>query len=146
MRTMQWRADANEMFNNMDITTQYVQVFNDESEVAHAAGMEQSVVNDDEEEQEEDAIYARDLPTPNMAAWIIPDVRTDTTFTELWETYLLHMEDRRAEVTIPVIEWRSLIGRTSHEGLLEQLRRYEMLYGSINHAYILVAFGRVYRL
>jgi hypothetical protein len=138
-------ADANEMFNNMGITTQYEQVFDDESEIAHAAGMEQSELNDDEE-QEEDALYARDLPTPNMAAWVITDVRTDTTFTEFWETYLLHMEDTRAEVTIQLIEWRSLLGRTAHEGLLEKLRRYEVLYGSINRAYTLVAYGRVYRL
>jgi hypothetical protein len=114
-------ADANEMFNNIGITTQYEQVF-------------------------DNAMYVRDLPTLNMTAWVIPDVRTDTTFTELWETYLLHMEDTRVEVTIQLIRWTSLLGRTSHEGLLEQLRRYEMMYGSINRAYILVAFGRVYRL
>ena len=65
---------------------------------------------------------------------------------EFWETYLLHMEDTRAEVTIQLIEWRSLLGRKSHKGLLEQLRRYEVLYGNINRAYILVAFGRGYRL
>jgi hypothetical protein len=70
------------MFNNMGITTQYEQVFDDESKVAHAAGMEQSELNDDEEEQEEDALYARDLPTPNITACLIPNVRTDTTFTE----------------------------------------------------------------
>ena len=68
--------DANEMFNSMSITTQYEQVFDDESEVAHAAGMEQSEPYDEEEEKEENALYARDLPTPNMAAWMIPDVRT----------------------------------------------------------------------
>ena len=83
----------------------------------------------------DDALYARDLPTPNMNAWVIPNVRTDTTFTELWETYLLHMEDTRVEVTVQLIEWRSLIGRTSHEGLLEQLRRYEMA-ASTMHTYL----------
>ena len=134
-------ADANEMFNNMGITTQNEQIFYDESEVAHAAGMEQSKLNDDEEEQEEDALYARDLLTLNMAAWVIPDVRIDTTFTEFWATYLLHMEDTRVEVLIQLIEWRSLLGRTAHEGLLEKLRRYEVLYGSINRAYTLVAYG-----
>ena len=76
-----------------------------------------------------------------LLTWI-HDVRTDTTFTEFWETYLLHMEDTRTEVTIQLIEWRTLLGRTSHEGLLEQLHRYAVLYGSINHAYILVAFGK----
>jgi hypothetical protein len=56
------------------------------------------------------------------------------------------MEDTRAEVTIQLIKWRSLLGRSSHEGLLEQLRRYEVLYGSINRACILVAFRWVYSL
>ena len=92
------------------------------------------VVTQEEEEMEEDALYARDLPTPDMASWVIPDVSTNTTFTEFWETYLLHMEDTRAEITMQLIEWRSLLGRTSHEGLLEQLRMYELLYGSVNHA------------
>ena len=114
--------------------------------MSHAAALDPPVVTQDEEEMEEDALYARDLPTPDMESWVIPDVSTDTTFTEFWETYLLHMEDTRAEITIQLIEWRSLLGRTSHEGILEQLRRYEVLYGNINHAYILVAFGRVYRL
>ena len=139
-------AEASEMFNQMGIAAPYVQVFEDESEVSHAAAMEQSDVTQEEEELEEDALYARDLPTPDMASRVIQDVRTDTTFTEFWKTYLLHMEDTRTEVTLQLIEWRSLLGRTSHEGFLEQLRRYEALYGSINHAYILVAYGRVYRL
>ena len=65
---------------------------------------------------------------------------------KFWETYLLHMKHTRAEITIPLIEWRSLLGRTSHVELLEQLPRYKALYGSINRAYILVAYGRVYRL
>ena len=99
--------------------------------------MEQPEVKEEEEEKEEDALYERDLPTPDMASWVIQDVRTDTTFTEFWETYLLHMEDTRTEATLQLIEWRSLLGRTSHEGFLEQLRRYEVLYGSFNHAYIL---------
>jgi hypothetical protein len=139
-------AEANEMFINMRITTSYVQVFYDEPEVSHAAGMETPQPQVKEEEQEEDALYARDLPTPNMAAWVFTDVRTGTTFTEFWETHLLHMKDTRAKIVIPLIEWRSLLGRTSHEGLLEQLLRYEALYRSINRAYILVAYGRVYRL
>jgi hypothetical protein len=85
-------AEANEM--------PYVHVFDDESEVSHAAGIEPPELPDDDEKKKENALYARDLPTSNMASWVISDVRTDTTFTELWETYLLHMEDTREEVTI----------------------------------------------
>ena len=95
-------SEANEMFNNMGIVAPHVNVFDDESEVSHAASMEQSETQSADEEEKE--LYARDLPTPNMAAWVIPDVRTDTTFTEFWETYLMHMEDTRAEVTIQLIE------------------------------------------
>ena len=81
-----------------------------------------------------------------MTSGIILDVRTDTTFTEMWETYQLHMEDNRATITVHLIEWRSLLGRTSHEGLLEQLSRYQQLYGDINPRFILIAYGREYRL
>ena len=125
-------AEASAMFNQMGIAAPYVQVFEDESEVTHAAAMDPSVVTQEEEELEEDALSARDLPTPDMTSWVIQDVRTDTTFTEFWKTYLLHMKDTRTEVTIQLIEWRSLLGRTSHQGLLEQLRRYEVLYGNIS--------------
>ena len=100
-------AEANAMFNQMGIAASYVQVFEDESEMLHAAAMEQPEVTQEEEELEEleeNALYARDLPTPNMASWVIQDVRTDTTFTEFWEIYLLHMEDTRTEVTIQMIE------------------------------------------
>ena len=62
--------------------------------MSHAAAMKQPEVTE-EEEQEKNALYARDLPTLDMASWVIQDVRTDTTFTEFWETYLLHMEDTR---------------------------------------------------
>ena len=86
-------AEASEMFNHMGIAAPYVQVFEDESEVSHAAGMEQPEVKEEDEEKEGDALYARDLPTPDINSWIILDVRTDTTFTEFRETYLLHMED-----------------------------------------------------
>ena len=65
---------------------------------------------------------------------------------KLWGTNLLHMEDTRVEVTIQLNERRSLLGRTSHEGLLEQLLRYEAFYGKNNRVYIFVAYGRVYRL
>ena len=96
-------AEASEMFNQMGIAAPYVQVFEDESEVSHAAAMEQPDVTREEEELEEDALYACDLPAPDMASWVIQDVRTDTTFTEFWETYLLHMEDTRTEVTLQLI-------------------------------------------
>ena len=72
--------------------------------MSHAAAIEQPDVTQEEEELEEDALYARDLPTPDMASWVIQDVRTDTAFTEFWETYLLYMEDTRTEVTIQLIE------------------------------------------
>jgi hypothetical protein len=42
-------AEANEMFINMDITTSFVQVFGDEPEVSHAAGMEPPQPQDAEE-------------------------------------------------------------------------------------------------
>ena len=98
-------ADANEMFNNMGITAPYNLVFDDELEVFNAADMEPPETKSVDEEGEENSLYARDLPTPNMASWIIPDVRTDTTFTELWETYLLHKEETRAQITVQLIEW-----------------------------------------
>ena len=66
--------------------------------------MQQVEVKGEDEEKKEDTLYARDLPTPDMASWVIPDVRTDTTFTEFWENYLLYMEDTRTEVTIKSIE------------------------------------------
>ena len=93
------------MFTQMGIAAPYIHEFEDESKVSHAAAMDPPVVTQEEEELEEDALYARDLPTPDMASWVIQDVRTDTTFTEFWETYLLHMEDTRTEVTIQLIEW-----------------------------------------
>ena len=134
------------MFHNMGIAAPYVNVFDDESEVSHSAGMEPPETTSEDEEAEKEALYARDLPIPNMASWVIPDVRTHTKFTEFWKTYLMHMEYTRVEVTIQLIEWISLLGRTSHEGLLEKLLRYQEFYGIINRAYILVAYGRVYRL
>jgi hypothetical protein len=75
-------AEANELFNNMGIAAPYVYVFDDESEVSHAAGMEPPESKDKDEEKKEDALYARNLPTPNKPSWVIPDVGTDTTFTE----------------------------------------------------------------
>jgi hypothetical protein len=99
-------ADANEMFSNMGITAVYDTIFNDEEEVTTAADTEPSETNTEDYEIEEDSLYARDLPTPNMTSWIISDVRTDTTFTEMWETYHLHMEDKRAMITVQLIEWR----------------------------------------
>ena len=39
-----------------------------------------------------------------------------------------------------------MLGRTSHEGLLEQLSRYQQLYGDINPRFTLIAYGRAYRL
>ena len=53
-------AEANEMINNMGIAAPYVQVFDDESEVSHAVGMEQPESKEEDEEKEEDALYARD--------------------------------------------------------------------------------------
>ena len=76
-------AEASAMFTQMGIAAPFVQEFEDESEVSHAAAMGPPVVTQEEEELEEDALYARDLPTPDMAPWVIQDVRTDTTFTEL---------------------------------------------------------------
>ena len=130
----------------MGITAVNDTIFNDEEEVTTAAATEPLQTNTEDYEIEEESLYARDLPTPNMTSWIIPDVRTDTTFTEMWETYQLHMEDNRATITVQLIERRSLLGRTSHEGLLEQLSRYQQLYGDINPRFTLTAYGRAYRL
>ena len=59
-------AEASAMFNHMGIAAPYVQVFEDESEVSHAAAMKQPEVTEEEDEQRENALYARDLPTPDM--------------------------------------------------------------------------------
>jgi hypothetical protein len=97
-------AEANEMFNNMGIAASYVHLFDDDPEVSHASGMEPRESKDKDEEKEEDALYSRYLPLPNMASWVIPDVRTDTTLTEFWETYLMLIKDTHAEITIQLIE------------------------------------------
>ena len=60
-------AEASAMFTQMGIAAPYIQEFEDESEVSHAAAMDPPVVTQEEEELEEDALYARDLPTPDMA-------------------------------------------------------------------------------
>ena len=106
-------AYADAIFSTMGIATVYATIFNDGGGHNCRSGH-----NAEDYEIEDDSLYARDLPTPNMTSWIIPDVRTDTTFTEMWETYQLRMEDNRAMITVQLIEWRSLLGRTSHEGLL----------------------------
>ena len=58
----------------------------------------------------------------------------------------MHMEDNRVTITVQLIEWRLLLGGISHEGLLEQLSRYQQLYGDINPRFIRIAYGRAYRL
>jgi hypothetical protein len=84
-------ADANAMFSNMGITAVYDTIFDDEEEVTTAAATEPPESSTEDYEIEENSLYARDFSTSNMTSWITPDVRTDTTFTEMWETYQFHM-------------------------------------------------------
>ena len=84
-------ADANAMFSTMGMTAVYDTIFTDEEEVTTAAATEPPETDTEDYEIEEGSLYARELPTSKMASWIISQVRTDTTFTEMWETYQLHM-------------------------------------------------------
>ena len=60
-------AEASAMFTQMGIAAPYIQEFEDESEVSHAAALDPPVVTQ-EEELEKDALYARDLLTLDMAS------------------------------------------------------------------------------
>ena len=68
----------------------------------------------------------------------------DTVFREMSENLQMRCSDMRAPVVPAFVEWKSLIKRTVHAGLLAQMDQLEEIIEPINEKHTLIAYGRMF--
>jgi hypothetical protein len=107
------------------------------------------VVEDTPEEEEEDVnddsnVYARELPVSSMDGFPFRQPAQDMMFREMSENLQMRCSDMRAPVVPAFVEWKSLIKRTVHAGLLAQMDQLEEIIEPINEKHTLIAYGRMF--
>jgi hypothetical protein len=84
------------------------------------------------------------LPVPNMESYPFIQPELDTVFREMFKNLQMRGSDMQAPVDIAFVEWKSLIIRTVHAGLLAQMDQLEELIGPINEEHTLLAHGQMF--
>jgi hypothetical protein len=100
---------------------------------------------EEEEEVVEDGnLYARDLSTPSMDGYSFRNPAIDTVFHEMYETLWMHCRDMLHPVDTVKVQMQSLLVRTVHEGLIEQMDQLEEIIGPIDEEHTLISYGQVF--
>ena len=114
----------------------------DEADTPHV--IDETPEEVEEDENDNDNVYARDLPVSSMEGYSFRQPALDTVFREMLENLQLRRSDMRAPVDPAFVEWKSLIIRTIHAGLLAKIDQLKEIIGPINEEHTLITYGQTF--
>ena len=91
-------------------------------------------------ENDDGNVYARELPVPSMEGYPFQQPALNTVFCEMFKNLQMRCSDMIALKNPAFVKRKSLIIRTIHAGLLEQMDQLEEIIGPINEEHTLIAY------